>query len=168
MTVLDSARVEAIEPVATPLASVTAAGCVIVLSLPVEASATVAPATGFPFASRAVTVIVLAAPPAVIVPGAEPTVDTCAETAPATKVTPAVCVIATPSAVAETTFAESSVLNPTLPAPCNSYFQTASAVVETLLTALAPFVPEKAIAWGGGTGAWIVGGRNRHTGQNYV
>jgi len=70
--------------------------------------------------------------------------------------------------VAETTFAESSVLNPTLPAPCNSYFQTASAVVETLLTALAPFVPEKAIAWGGGTGAWIVGGRNRHTGQNYV
>ena len=38
--------------------------------------------------------------------------------------------------VAETTFAESSVLNPTLPAPCNSYFQTASAVVETLLTAL--------------------------------
>lgn len=70
--------------------------------------------------------------------------------------------------VAETTFAESSVLNPTMPAPCNSYFQTAAAAVEAILTALAPFVPEKAIAWGGGTGAWILGGRNVQTGETYV
>jgi N-methylhydantoinase B len=72
------------------------------------------------------------------------------------------------SRVAETTFAPSSVLSPTMPAPCNSYFQTASCTVETLLTAMAPFVPDKAIAWGGGTGAWIVGGRNVQTGQTYV
>src|SRR5205814_10451135 len=72
------------------------------------------------------------------------------------------------SRVTETTFAPSSVLSPTMPAPCNSYFQTASCAVETILTAMAPFVPDKAIAWGGGTGAWIVGGRNVQTGQTYV
>jgi hypothetical protein len=52
------AVVDAIAPVATPAASVVAAGCVRVLFAPVAASWTVWPATGFPFASRTVTVIV--------------------------------------------------------------------------------------------------------------
>jgi hypothetical protein len=53
-----SAIVEAIVPVATPAASVAAAGCVSVFEVPVEASWTVWPATGLPFASNTVTVIV--------------------------------------------------------------------------------------------------------------
>ena len=57
-TVFDSATVELRVPVATPLAFVVALGCVNVLPVPVAARTTVAPATGFPNASRAVTVIV--------------------------------------------------------------------------------------------------------------
>ena len=63
VTVFDSAIVEASVPVATPKASVVAAGCVSVFEVPVEASWTVWPATGLPFASRTVTVIVEAAVP---------------------------------------------------------------------------------------------------------
>src|SRR5207247_131594 len=55
--VLDSASVDASVPVVTPLALVVAAGCVRVLPPPVAASTTVAPCTGLPLASRAVTVI---------------------------------------------------------------------------------------------------------------
>src|SRR5437773_6666550 len=55
--VLDSATVDPSVPVATPLALVVAAGCVSVLPLPVAASTPVAPCTGLPFASRAVTAI---------------------------------------------------------------------------------------------------------------
>src|SRR6266699_64856 len=57
-TVLDSATVELSVPVATPLAFVVAAGCVSVFPVPVAASTTVAPWTGLPSASLAVTVIV--------------------------------------------------------------------------------------------------------------
>jgi hypothetical protein len=65
-TVFDSAAVELRVPVATPLALVVAPGCVTVLPVPVAARTTVAPATGLPSASRAVTLIVEVPLPAVI------------------------------------------------------------------------------------------------------
>src|SRR5438876_9273421 len=68
--VLDSARVDASVPVATPLAFVVAAGCVSVLPPPVADRITVAPATGLSSASRAVTVIVEVLVPPVVVIGA--------------------------------------------------------------------------------------------------
>src|SRR5437867_6402559 len=57
-TVFASGAVELNVPVATPLPLVVPTGCVRVLPLPVAASTTVAPAIGFPNASRAVTVMV--------------------------------------------------------------------------------------------------------------
>src|SRR5207244_2704254 len=101
--VLDSASVDASVPVVTPLALVVAAGCVRVLPPPVAASTTVAPCTGLPLASRAVTVIVEVPLPAVIGDVAL-TVDWLADTAPAFTTTVAVCVMATPSIVAATVF----------------------------------------------------------------
>src|SRR5207253_2286411 len=65
-TVFASATVELRVPVVTPLAFVVALGCVSVFPVPVAASTTVAPATGLPKASRAVTVIVDVPLPAVI------------------------------------------------------------------------------------------------------
>src|SRR5947209_5396282 len=66
-TVFDPAAVELNVPVATPLASVVAVGWVSVLPVVgVTARVTVAPAIGLPKASLAVTVMVDAAPPAVI------------------------------------------------------------------------------------------------------
>ncbi len=103
-TVLEPATVELRLPVATPLALVALAGCVSVLPEPVAASTTVAPLTGFPFASRAVTVIVDVPLPAAIEVGDAVTLDCEAETGPAVTVTLAVCVIATPLIVAETVF----------------------------------------------------------------
>src|SRR6266516_962604 len=99
-TVFDPAIVELKLPVATPLPLV-GAGWVNVLPEPVAASTTVAPLTGFPLASRAVTVIVEVPLPAVIDVGAAVTVDCEADTDPAVTVTVAVCVIATPLIVAE-------------------------------------------------------------------
>src|SRR5205807_882493 len=64
---------------------------------------TLAPPTGFPLASRAVTVIV-EEPPAGIDAGAAATVEVVADTAPAVTVTLAVCVIATVLIVAEIVF----------------------------------------------------------------
>src|SRR5881397_3367407 len=98
--VFDSASVDASVPVATPLAFVVVAGCVSVLPDPVAASTTVAPGIGLPFASRAVTVIVELPLPAAIGDVA-PTVDCAADTDPAFTTTVAVCVMATPSIVAE-------------------------------------------------------------------
>src|SRR6058998_1093722 len=106
--VLDSARVDASVPVVTPLALVVAAGCVSVLPPPVAASTTVAPCTGLPLASRAVTVIVEVPLPAVIGDVAL-TVDWLADTAPAFTTTVAVCVIATALIVAEIVFDSASV-----------------------------------------------------------
>jgi len=66
-TVFDAATVELRVPVATPLASVVPTGCVRLFpAVGVAASVTVAPSIGFPFASRAVTVMVEVALPAVI------------------------------------------------------------------------------------------------------
>src|SRR5207302_1852627 len=98
--VFDSASVDHSFPVATPLSFVVAAGCVSVLPDPVVASTTVAPWIGLPFASRAVTVIVELPLPAAIGDVA-PTVDCAADTGPAFTTTVAVCVMATPSIVAE-------------------------------------------------------------------
>ncbi len=77
-----SAFVEEIVPVATPLASVGPAGCVMSLSLPVDDSTTVTSLTGSPLASLAVTVIVDVLVPllALIVVGAALTEDWDAET----------------------------------------------------------------------------------------
>src|SRR5438445_12534856 len=66
-TVFDPATVDASVPAAIPFASVVPTGWVRVLPVVgVTASVTVAPAIGLPKASLAVTVIVDAAPPAVI------------------------------------------------------------------------------------------------------
>src|SRR5204863_87749 len=75
---------------------------------PVAASTTVAPCTGLPPASRAVTVIVDVPLPAVIGDVAL-TVDWLADTAPAFTTTVAVCVIATALIVAEIVFDSASV-----------------------------------------------------------
>src|SRR6266568_4350856 len=102
-TVFDSATVELSVPVATPLAFVVAPGCVTVLPVPLALSTTVAPATGLPSASRAVTVIVDVPLPAVIGVVAA-TLDCAPETVRACTTTVAVCVIATPLIVADTVF----------------------------------------------------------------
>src|SRR6185295_19354433 len=80
-TVLEPAMVALKVPVATPLAFVVPTGWVSVLpAVGVAASVTVAPSTGLPLASRAVTVIVDVPLPAVIGVVAL-TVDTLADTA---------------------------------------------------------------------------------------
>jgi hypothetical protein len=108
-TVLLSGAVELRVPVATPLALVAPAGCVSVFPEPVAASTTVAPLTGFPLASRAVTVIVDVPLPATIEVGDAVTRDCDAETDPAVTVTVAVCVIAMPLIVADTVFEPATV-----------------------------------------------------------
>src|SRR6266540_2747404 len=109
-TVFDSATLELRVPVAAPLWSVSPAGCVSVLSLPVAASTTVAPLTGFPPASRAVTVIVDVPVPRRMEAGAAATVDCEADTGPAATLTVAVSVSAVPSALAETVFDSATVV----------------------------------------------------------
>ena len=104
-TVFVSATVALSVPVATPLAFVWLAGCVSALPLPVAASTTAAPLIGLPLASLAVTVIVDDPLPTAIDAGAAASVDCEAETGPGFTVTDAVCVMATPFAVAETVFA---------------------------------------------------------------
>src|SRR2546425_774988 len=103
-TGFEPAAVEFRVPVATPLASVVPTGCVSVFpGVGVAARVTVAPLTGFPLASRAVTVMVEVSPPAAIGDVAA-TVDWAADTVPAFTTTVAVCVIATVLIVAETVF----------------------------------------------------------------
>src|SRR3989442_3275372 len=104
-TVFEPAAVELRVPVATPLASVVPTGCVSVFpGVGVAARVTVAPLTGFPLASRAVTVIVDVSLPAAIGDVAA-TVDWAADTVPAFTTTVAVCVTATVLIVADTGFA---------------------------------------------------------------
>src|SRR6266550_3398130 len=74
----------------------------------------VTPLTGWPLASRAVTVIVDVPLPAVIEVGAAVTVDCDAETEPVVTVTVAVCVTATPLIVADTVLV-SGVVEPRVP-----------------------------------------------------
>ena len=89
-TVFDPDAVELKLPVATPFASVAPTGWVNVLpAVGATASMTVAPWTGLPFASRAVTVIVELPVPTVIGDVAV-TVDCAADTAPAFTTTVAV------------------------------------------------------------------------------
>jgi len=109
-TVLDSATVELNVPVATPLAFVVAVGCVRVLPVPLAVSTTVAPAIGFPDASRAVTVIVdVLAPLEALIGDVAATLDCPAETVLAVTTTVAVCVTATALIVAETVFDSATV-----------------------------------------------------------
>jgi len=108
-TVFASATVDDSVPVTTPLAFVVPTGCVSVLpAAGVAARVTVAPGIGFPFASRAVTVMVEVPLPAVIGDVAV-TVDCPAETAPGVTVTAAVCVTGTPSIVADRVFDSATV-----------------------------------------------------------
>src|SRR5206468_2702263 len=107
-TVLGSATVELRVPVATPLPLV-GPGCVSVLPLPVAESTTVAPATGFPMASRAVTVIVEVALPACIVEGDAVKLDWVPDTGPGVTVPAAGCAAATPLIVAETVLGSATV-----------------------------------------------------------
>src|SRR5437870_5286384 len=103
-TVLEPLAVELRVAVATPLASVVPAGCVSVFpAVGLAATVTVAPGIGFPFASRAVTVIVDVPLPAVSGDVAA-TADCAADTGPACTTTVAVCVLATPLIVADTVF----------------------------------------------------------------
>src|SRR5437667_335598 len=108
-TVLEPLAVELRVAVATPLASVVPAGCVSVFpAVGLAATVTVAPGIGFPFASRAVTVIVDVPLPAVIGDVAV-TADCAADTGPAVTTTTAVCETATPLIVADTVFASATV-----------------------------------------------------------
>src|SRR5690348_2209801 len=109
-TVFDSATVEDSVPVATPLPLVVPAGWVRVFPEPVLASTTVAPEIRFPFASFAVTVIVLwLAPLEAVIGEVAATVDCAADTAPGFTTTVAVCVMATPFTVADTVFDSATV-----------------------------------------------------------
>src|SRR6059036_3911288 len=95
--VLDSATVDRSLPVATPLALVVPLGCVRVLPVPVAASTTVAPAIGFPDASRAVTVMMdwLLGFDEAAIGEVAATLDCAPETGPTSTTTVAVCVTAT-------------------------------------------------------------------------
>src|SRR5207248_1257532 len=108
-TVFAPAAVDASVPVTTPLAFVVFTGCVSVFpAAGVAARATVAPGIGFPFASRAVTVMVEVPLPAAIGDVAV-TVDCAADRVPGFTITVAVCVIATSLIVADTVFAWATV-----------------------------------------------------------
>src|SRR5207247_407916 len=128
--VLDSASVDASVPVATPLAFVVVAGCVSVLPVPVAASTTVAPCTGLPLASRAVTVIVEVPLPAVIGDVAL-TVDWLADTVPPFPTTGAVCVIATSLSVADTVL-DSAVVEVSVPVATPLAFVVVTGCVSVL------------------------------------
>lgn len=61
--------------------------------------------------------------------------------------------------VVETRFRAGSVLSPRYPAPCNTYMNSALAVVEAVLEALSGFVPVLRHAANGGGGASIIAGK---------
>jgi N-methylhydantoinase B len=63
---------------------------------------------------------------------------------------------------------EGSVLNPHFPAPVNTYNPTIHALVDAIFAALSQVAPAKARADGSGSRSIILGGRNPHTGRNYV
>ena len=63
---------------------------------------------------------------------------------------------------------EGSVLNPRFPAPVNTYNPTVHALVDAIFAALSHVAPAKARADGSGSRSIILGGRNTHTGRNYV
>src|ERR1051326_7521155 len=118
-TVFDSATVELSVPVATPLAFVVVPGCVTVLPVPLALSTTVAPATGLPSASLAVTVIVELPLPAVIGDVAA-TLDCAPDTVLACTTTVAVAVL--DSATAELKLPVATPSAPVGPLGCVSVF----------------------------------------------
>jgi len=63
---------------------------------------------------------------------------------------------------------EGSVLNPRFPAPVNTYNPTIHALVDAIFAALSHAAPGRARADGSGSRSIILGGRNPHTGRNYV
>jgi N-methylhydantoinase B len=63
---------------------------------------------------------------------------------------------------------EGSVLNPRFPAPVNTYNPTIHALVDAIFAALSHVAPARARADGSGSRSIILGGRNTHTGRNYV
>jgi hypothetical protein len=97
------------EPVATPVASVVADGWVNVTPVPVALSVTLAPLTGFPSWSLAVTWIEAVPVDTTMDEGIAAIVDCVAETAPAVTVTVGFWVIVMLLAVAVTTFAPDTV-----------------------------------------------------------
>jgi hypothetical protein len=137
-TVFASAAVDDSVPVATPLALVVPTGCVTVLPVVgATVSATLAPWIAFPFASRAVTVIVEVPLPAVIGDVAV-SVDRAAETVPTVTTTVAVWLIATALIVADTDFDPAAVddsvpvatpLASVVPADCVSVFPAVGVAV---------------------------------------
>jgi N-methylhydantoinase B len=68
----------------------------------------------------------------------------------------------------DTSFRPGSVLDPAFPAAVNTYMPTALAATEAVLRALARLVPEKRIAGGSGSGALVLGGRDRQSQRAYV
>ena len=107
---MSSATFDEIVPVAIPDASVTTAGCVIVLPVPVEDSTTAAPGTGLLYWSSAVTVtVVTSVPLAITVAGTTPIVETPRSIGPGTQSTKRVSVTWNPSISARTTFCSATV-----------------------------------------------------------
>src|SRR5262245_28141641 len=101
--VFSSALLDDSVPVATPLTSVVADGCVSVFCVPLDASTTVAPLTGSPLVLRTVTVMVALPAPAVIGVGAAPMLESDGDIVTgAVRVTLAVWVMAVPLIVADT------------------------------------------------------------------
>lgn len=70
--------------------------------------------------------------------------------------------------VIDATFRDGSVVNPRFPAAVNTYMPTALTATEAILSALAPFVPDKRIAGGSGSAALVLGGRDAQSNRAYV
>ncbi|MBM2805859.1 MAG: Hydantoinase B/oxoprolinase family protein [Deltaproteobacteria bacterium] len=70
--------------------------------------------------------------------------------------------------VIEATFRDGSVVDPRFPAAVNTYMPTALTATEAILSALAPFVPDKRIAGGSGSAALVLGGRDAQSNRAYV
>ena len=70
--------------------------------------------------------------------------------------------------VIDATFRDGSVVDPRFPAAVNTYMPTALTAAEAILSALAPFVPDKRIAGGSGSAALVLGGRDAQTNRAYV
>jgi N-methylhydantoinase B len=63
---------------------------------------------------------------------------------------------------------EGSVVNPTFPAPVNTYNPTVHALVESLLEASSQITPHKKVGDGCSSRSIIIGGRSNKTGKSYV
>jgi len=70
--------------------------------------------------------------------------------------------------VVDATFRPGSVVDPRFPAAVNTYMPTALTVAEAVLKALAPFVPDRRIAGGSGSGALVLGGRDSRSNRAFV